>query len=254
MEGIGWLLAAVVTLSIGSFINVVVHRLPVQILHSDRAINLWRPPSHCPSCKNTLRWRDNIPVISWLLLRGQCRVCHCAISARYPLVEIGCAVISLGLIGLLPIDRELIATLLLFWLLMTLSLIDYDHFLLPDVITLPLLWLGLIFTTVEWIPGPLNEAVWGVVLGYGSLWLIANIYQRVRSISALGMGDVKLVAALGAWLGWTPLPLMLFFACSGAILTMLIGKICGQRDLNHPLAFGPWIALAGISLFIHRII
>ena len=254
MEWILWLLATVIALSIGSFINVVIHRVPLQILQPGNGVGLWQPASHCPTCKNCLRWRDNIPVLSWLLLRGQCHFCHGAISIRYPLIEATCAAISLLLVALLPVERSLLAALLLFWLLLTVAIIDYEHFLLPDVITLPLLWWGLWFKAIEWIPGSLSDAVFGAISGYGSLWILLHSYQWIKGITALGMGDVKLVAGMGAWLGWELLPLMLFFACSSAMLAIFFAKICWQRDLNQPLAFGPWIALAGISLFINTII
>ncbi|WP_313377694.1 A24 family peptidase, partial [Pantoea sp. CTOTU50773] len=138
--------------------------------------------------------------------------------------------------------------------LLTLSLIDIDHYLLPDVITLPLLWFGLLLKAVGWLPGSLNDAVFGVVSGYSALWLISHLYQSVSGKLALGMGDAKLVAALGAWLGWALLPYVLLLACSGAICALFFASIGWQRDLSQPLAFGPWIALAGISLFINTII
>jgi leader peptidase (prepilin peptidase)/N-methyltransferase len=254
MEWILWLLATVIAFSIGSFINVVIDRLPLQILQPGSSVSVWRPASHCPVCKNRLRWRDNIPVLSWLFLRGRCHFCQCSISLRYPLIETTCATFSLLLVALLPVETSLLAILLLFWLLLTLAIIDYEHFLLPDVITQPLLWLGLGLKAMEWIPGSLPDAIFGALSGYGSLWIIAHIYQWIRGVSALGMGDAKLVAALGAWLGWELLPLILFFACSGAILGVLAAKIGWRRELNQPVAFGPWIALAGISLFINTII
>lgn len=254
MEWVLWLIAVVVALSVGSFINVVVYRLPAQIINPEHSISVWRPRSHCVACKQVLGWRDILPVVSWLLLRGRCRFCQCAISARYPGVEIASALFCLTMIVLLPVDRPLAATLMLFWLLLTLSLIDIDHLLLPDVITQPLLWLGLLLKAVEWIPGSLSDGVFGAILGYGALWCMATTYQWIKGIPALGMGDTKLVAALGAWLGWTLIPLMLLLACSGAILAIFIGKMCVHRDLHQPLAFGPWIALAAISLFINTII
>ncbi|MBK0091328.1 A24 family peptidase [Erwinia sp. S59] len=254
MEWILWLLATVIALSIGSFINVVIHRMPLQILQPGNGVDLWQPASHCPVCKKCLRWRDNIPVVSWLLLRGRCHFCRCAISLRYPLTETACATISLFFVALLPVDKSLLALLVLFWLLLTVAIIDYEHYLLPDVITLPLLWLGLLLKAVEWIPGSLRDAVFGAVIGYSALWLIRYIYQNFSGRLALGLGDAKLVAALGAWLGWALLPYVLLLACSGAICALFIAKMGWQRDLNQPLAFGPWIALAGISLFINTII
>jgi prepilin signal peptidase PulO-like enzyme (type II secretory pathway) len=169
-------------------------------------------------------------------------------------VEFFSASVSLILVFFFPVDGHFAITLLLFWALLTLSLIDIDHYLLPDVITLPLLWFGLLLKAVGWLPGSLNDAVFGVVSGYSALWLISHLYQCVSGKLALGMGDAKLVAALGAWLGWALLPYVLILACVGAICALFFAKICWQRDLSQPLAFGPWIALAGISLFINTII
>lgn len=254
MEWMLWIVMWVLGSSVGSFINVVVYRLPRKWQQPEARISLWRPVSHCPKCKQALRWRDLLPVISWLLLRGKCRDCYSAISARYPVVEFFSASVSLILVFFFPVDGHFAITLLLFWALLTLSLIDIDHYLLPDVITLPLLWFGLLLKAVGWLPGSLNDAVFGVVSGYSALWLISHLYQCVSGKLALGMGDAKLVAALGAWLGWALLPYVLILACVGAICALFFAKICWQRDLSQPLAFGPWIALAGISLFINTII
>nr|WP_244563381.1 A24 family peptidase [Pantoea rodasii] len=207
-----------------------------------------------PHLQKNLRWPDLLPVIGWLLLQGKCRYCQAAISARYPLVEFFSAFVALTLLFRQPVDGIFAASLLLFWMLLALSLIDIDHFLLPDVITLPLLWLGLVLKAGEGIPGSLHDAIFGAVIGYSALWLISHIYQSITGINGLGMGDAKLLAALGAWLGWPLLPYVLLIACGGAILALFIGKIAWQRDLDHPLAFGPWMALAGISLFINTII
>lgn len=254
MEWMLWIMMWVLGASVGSFINVVVYRLPRKWQHPEERISLWRPASHCPRCKQALRWRDLLPVISWLLLRGRCRDCFSAISLRYPLIELLSAFFTLSLVCFISVNGYFVITLLLFWVLLTLSLIDFDHLLLPDMITLPLLWIGLILKAGEWIPGLLNDAVIGAVIGYSTLWLISHLYQCVSGKLALGMGDAKLVAVLGAWLGWSYLPYVLLLACGGAICALFFAKICWQRDLSQPLAFGPWIALAGISLFINTII
>ena len=254
MEWMLWIVVWMCGASVGSFINVVVYRLPRQWQHPEERMSLWQPASHCPKCKQALRWRDLLPVISWLLLRGRCRDCHAAISARYPVVEFFSASVSLILVLSFPADGLFVLTLLLFWALLTLSLIDIDHYLLPDVITLPLLWFGLLLKAVGWLSGSLNDAVFGAIIGYSALWVISHLYQCFSSKLALGMGDAKLVAALGAWLGWALLPSVLLLACGGAICALFFAKTCWQRDLSQPLAFGPWIALAGISLFINTII
>ena len=224
MEWMLWIVVWMCGASVGSFINVVVYRLPRQWQHPEERMSLWQPASHCPKCKQALRWRDLLPVISWLLLRGRCRDCHAAISARYPVVEFFSASVSLILVLSFPADGLFVLTLLLFWALLTLSLIDIGHYLLPDVITLPLLWFGLLLKAVGWLSGSLNDAVFGAITGYS------------------------------ARMGWALLPDVLVLACGGAICALFFAKICWQRDLSQPLAFGPWIALAGISLFINTII
>lgn len=249
-----WLSGGLFGLMMGSFINVVIYRLPIQLLHPQSSLNLFSPSSHCPRCKERVLWRDNIPVLSWLLLRGKCRYCQCAISVRYPQVEIISALFTLLLMWLIPVNLHLLGALILFWALTALTFIDLDHFLLPDAITLPLLWTGLFFKAMEWLPGSLHEAVFGAIAGYSLLWSLSFLYQWIKGIEALGMGDAKLLAAMGAWLGWPLIPSVLLLASGGAILCVLISKIGWQRDINQAIAFGPWIALAAISLFIHSII
>jgi len=254
MEYVCGLIGGLVGLAVGSFLNVVISRLPQQILHPGTALNLCYPPSYCPQCSTPLRWRDNVPVFSWLLLGGKCRYCRGKISVRYPQVEIITALLTLLLLWLMPVNMHLLSALLMFWALTALAFIDFNHLLLPDVITLPLLWAGLLFKTLGWLPGSLHESVLGAIAGYSLLWALAVLYQWIRGINALGMGDAKLLAAIGAWLGWPLLPWVLLLASGGAILGVLIARIGWQRDVNHTIAFGPWIALAAISLFIHSII
>lgn len=254
MEWAYWLIGGFLALAFGSFLNVAIYRLPLRVLYPDQDLNLLYPPSHCPKCKIALNWRDNIPVISWLLLQGKCRHCQCVIPLRYFYVEIFTAFGTLLLVWLFPVSMRLIAVLILFWALLTLSIIDVDHFLLPDAITLPLLWLGLLCKAVEWIPGLLSEAVLGAIAGYLLLLVLSEIYQWVKGIPALGMGDMKLMAAMGSWLGLPLLPYVLLAASAGGILFVLISRIGWQRELYQPFAFGPFISLAAISLFIHSII
>lgn len=254
MACVYWLISGLFGLMMGSFINVVIYRVPLQLMHPELTLNLFYPPSHCPRCKKGVRWRDNIPVLSWLLLRGKCRYCQCAISGRYPQVEIITGLITVLLIWLMPMNMHLLGALILFWALTALAFIDLEHMLLPDAITLPLLWIGLLFNAMAWLPGSLHEAVFGAIAGYSLLWALSFLYQWIKGIEALGMGDAKLLAAMGAWLGWPFIPSVLLLASGGAILCVLISRIGWQRKLNHAIAFGPWIALAAISLFIHSII
>lgn len=251
MEGCYWLMLG---LSIGSFINVVVYRLPLRLMQPDQQLSLLFPPSHCPNCLNSLRWRDNIPLLSWMLLRGKCRNCHQPISIIYPLIELLMAVISLVLSKFLPDIPLLLATLFFCGALLALSLIDIRYYLLPDAITLPLLWVGLLLHCMALMPGSLTDAVLGVVIGYISLAGLAHGYHWLRHQHALGMGDAKLLAAIAAWTGWEALPIVLIIACGSGILFALISRILGQQSLNQAISFGPWLSLSGISLFINSII
>lgn len=237
-------------LSVGSFLNVVIYRLPLTILHPEQQLNLALPRSHCPQCKTPLRIRDNIPLISWLMLRGRCHHCSQAISVRYPATEVATLLVSLVLAWLLPWDITLFAALLLCWILLALTLIDIEHQLLPDVLTLSLLWLGLLLQVFALLPGSLSDAVLGAAAGYLSLWLLASGYRYWRGIDALGLGDAKLLAALGAWLGWQALPTILLIAAVAGIATALLRYLLFKRPLNQPLPFGPMLALAGIAIFI----
>ncbi|MEB5836741.1 prepilin peptidase [Pantoea dispersa] len=254
MEIAYWLIGTLLALCVGSFLNVVIYRLPQQVMNPQPGIPLLLPRSHCPHCQTTLRASDMLPLLSWLLLRGRCRYCHHPVSLRYPLTELLTAAISLALAWLLPPDSRLPAALLLAWILLALTLIDIEHLLMPDALTLSLLWLGLLFKALYWLPGTLNDAVFGAIAGYSTLWLMGELYQLINKRPGLGGGDAKLLAALGAWLGWALLPFVLLLACTGAILFVLLARLGWQRELYHVLPFGPWLALAGISLFIHTII
>lgn len=257
-------LAFVLTLTgliVGSFLNVVIHRLPIMmnqewrqqseaILHPDRevatlpAYNLVRPRSACPSCGHKIRAWENIPVISYLLLRGRCSGCKTPISWRYPAIEILSAIITL-VIGLTygPTLTTL-AFCLLGWSLLALTMIDCDTQLLPDDITLPLLWAGLIVNSFALVV-PLEQALWGAVAGYLSLWSVYWLFKLVTGKEGMGYGDFKLLAALGAWLGWMKLPLIILLSSLiGTIvaLTLIISK---RQERSQPIPFGPYLAIAG---------
>jgi len=248
-----WLIGSVLVLAVGSFLNVVIYRLPRQIQGLASAGSLWWPASCCPQCHVTLRWYDNVPLVSWVCLRGACRRCGERISLRYPLVELGTALLSGVLTWALPRD-QLFHALLLSWALLALSLIDIKHQLLPDAITQPLLWFGLFLTATGTLNGSLHDAVLGVIAGYGCFTLLAKGFHYLRGYPGLGAGDAKLLAALGAWLGWTALPFVLLIASGSAILYVLISGFFWHRDRHQALPFGPWLSLAGLSLFIHSII
>jgi leader peptidase (prepilin peptidase)/N-methyltransferase len=266
-------LAVVVGLCVGSFLNVVIHRLPRMLERGWReqcaelagddpqaepAYNLVVPRSACPSCGHRIGAHENIPVVSWLALRGRCSACKARISPRYPLVEIaGGALAALAVLkfGLTPTG---IAACVLLWALLALTFIDFDTQLLPDDITLPLLWGGLLAQIlVPWLgttsPSfivPLQTAVIGAVAGYLALWTIYWIFKLVRGKEGMGYGDFKLHAALGAWLGWEMLiPIVLLSSVVGAAVGIVLIVFRG-RDHSVPLAFGPYLAIAGaIALF-----
>jgi leader peptidase (prepilin peptidase)/N-methyltransferase len=259
-------------LVIGSFLNVVIYRLPI-ILERDwrsQAADLLRPAgdapptgtplerftlssprSSCPNCKAPITALQNIPVVSWLVLRGRCAACKAKISARYPLVELATAVLSAWVAWHFGFGAPAACALLVTWTLIALTGIDIDHQLLPDNITLPLMWAGLVAAVAI---GPLSgvavpvspkDAIIGAAGGYISLWLVFHAFKLVTGKEGMGYGDFKLFAALGAWLGWKVLPLVIVLsAATGAVLGILLIALQG-RDRRAPMPFGPYLAAAG---------
>ena len=251
---------SLVGLVVGSFLNVVIYRLPVmmqresdnyialendeQAPHSDRC-NLLIPRSACTSCGHPLSVTDNIPLLSYVWLKGRCRYCHAPISARYPLVELLTASLSGLVIWQLGGTLAGLSALLLLWMLIAMTFIDLDTQLLPDELTLPLMWLGLL-VNLEGTFVPLQDAVIGAATGYLSLWMVYWLFRLVTGKEGIGYGDFKLLAALGAWLGWMMLPvIVLLSSISGALvgLSMIIFR-GHQRD--QPIPFGPFLAVAGL--------
>ena len=228
---ISWLsVAALFGLVTGSFLNVVIHRLPRMLEHGWRsqcqdllAINeddaaqeeprydLVQPASHCPGCGHGIAARDNIPVLSYLLLRGRCRHCRIPISLRYPLIELLTAVLSVIVAWRFGVTWQAAAAIPLTWALIALTFIDFDHKLLPDAITLPLLWCGLLLN-LGGLFTDLPSAVIGAVAGYLSLWLVYHAFRLLTGKEGMGYGDFKLLAAFGAWLGWQLLPLVVLLS------------------------------------------
>jgi leader peptidase (prepilin peptidase)/N-methyltransferase len=262
-----WPTAVVVGLCVGSFLNVVIHRLP-KILErqwqaqcaelSGAAVaeqppyNLVVPRSACPGCGRPIRALENVPVLSWLALRGRCAGCGARISVRYPVVEIlGAAALVGALVRFGPTWQGLAASVLL-WALLALTCIDFDTQLLPDNVTLPLLWLGLAVNLRDAFV-PLSSAVIGAMAGYLSLWVVYWAFKLLRNKEGMGYGDFKLLAALGAWLGWQMLPLIVLLSSAvGALIGIGLIVLKG-RDHRVPLAFGPYLAIAGvIALFWGR--
>lgn len=245
-------------LCIGSFLNVVIYRLPVMMerawhneccslnnqafKHTD-TFNLATPVSRCPHCGHHIRAWENIPVISWfLLLRGKCSQCHHPISLRYPLVELATGLLSLLIFVRFGANFQMASALVFTWLLIALTMIDFDTQLLPDDLTYPLLWLGLLVNlNATWVS--LNHAVLGAAFGYLSLWSVYWLFKLITGKEGMGYGDFKLLAALGAWLGPSQLPLII-------LLSSLVGAIIGGiymtiRKQSAPFAFGPYLAIAG---------
>ena len=258
--------ALVVGLCVGSFLNVVVHRLPKMMerdWHAQCAelrdepppeekppvYNLAVPRSACPECGHRIGALENVPVVSWLALRGACSACRKPISARYPLVEALGGLLAAYAIWRFGLTWKGGAACVLLWMLIALTFIDFDTQLLPDSLTLPLTWAGLI-ANLFGLFVPLADAVIGAIAGYLALWIVYWVFRLVRGKEGMGHGDFKLLAALGAWLGWQMLPLVILLSSVvGAAIGILLIVFKG-RDHNIPLAFGPYLAVAGgIALF-----
>lgn len=256
--------ALLLGLIVGSFLNVVILRLPRR-MHAELAEacadlrdeqaepvpNRWfgldyliTPASTCPHCGHAIRAWENIPVLSYLLLRGRCSNCQARISVRYPLVEALTGLLSLGVVLHFGATPAALAALILLWGLVALTVIDLDEQLLPDQLTLPLLWLGLL-VNIDGLFTDLTSAVIGAAAGYLSLWLVFQVFRLITGREGMGYGDFKLLAVFGAFLGWQMLPLVI-------LLSSLIGAIVGiglvvlrGRDHQIPIPFGPYLAAAG---------
>jgi len=266
--------AVIFGLLIGSFLNVVIYRLPVMMerewaaelagaqadAQADKSaaasaysvpaeperFNLVVPRSRCPHCGHGVRWYENLPVVSWLALRGRCSACKGAISVRYPLIEA-----ATGLLFGFCAWRWGVTQTALLWCgfsaaLIALAMIDWDTTLLPDSITLPLLWAGLLGSAQQWLPVSLGDAVWGAAAGYLSLWLVYWAFKLLTGKEGMGFGDFKLFAALGAWFGWQALiPLILMASVTGAIVGIAL-KLRSQLRQGGYVPFGPFLAAAGL--------
>mgnify|MGYP000335853911 CR=1 FL=1 len=252
--------ALLLGLLIGSFLNVVVYRLPVMMQRewqaqakeillvpadtSTPAFNLLLPNSSCPHCSHEIKPWENIPVISYLFLRGKCSNCKALISMRYPLVELACGLLSAFIAWHFGFTWQAGAMLLLTWGLLAMSLIDVDHQLLPDSLVLPLLWLGLIANSFGLFTN-LENALWGAIAGYLSLWSVYWLFKLVTGKEGMGYGDFKLLAMLGAWGGWQVLPLtILLSSLVGAVLGLIMLRL-RNAETSTPIPFGPYLAIAG---------
>jgi leader peptidase (prepilin peptidase)/N-methyltransferase len=255
------LLAAILGLIVGSFLNVVILRLPVVLLRhwqqdcqdltgqaassaSHEQFDLVTPRSRCPHCGHAITALENIPVVSYLWLRGKCSACRKPIGLRYPFVELLSATLAAVTAWHFGFNAAGIAAIALTWLLIALTFIDIDHQLLPDVMVLPFLWVGLLLNLFS-VFASLPNSVIGAVAGYLSLWCVFHLFKLITGKEGMGYGDFKLFALFGAWLGWQSLPLII-------LLSSLIGALVGiglivfqGRDRAKPLPFGPYLAAAG---------
>jgi leader peptidase (prepilin peptidase)/N-methyltransferase len=253
-----------VGLCVGSFVNVVIHRLPKilergwevqcadlrgETLPEIPAYNLVVPRSACPACGHRITALENIPVLSWLVLKGKCSACKAPISARYPLVEVLGGLLAVFAVHRFGVGPQGIAACALLWTLLALTFIDFDTQLLPDDLTLPLLWAGLL-VNLSGLFVPLESAVIGAAAGYVSLWMVYWLFKLIRGKEGMGYGDFKLLGALGAWLGWKMLPLIILLSSVvGAAIGIALIVFRG-RDHSVPIPFGPYLAIAGaIALF-----
>jgi len=258
-----YLLVGLYALIVGSFLNVVIYRLPIMLQknwynqcveylnldkrtfpQSQASFNLFMPASQCPKCQYPVKLYANIPLLSYLFLLGRCASCKQTISLRYPLIEMSSCLLAIYLTWHFGWSWQLAATLIFSWLLICLIFIDFDHQLLPDGLTLSLLWLGLI-VNLGHIFCSSQDAIIGAVAGYLSLWLVANLFKWFTGREGMGYGDFKLLAALGAWAGWQMLPLII-------LLSSIVGAVVGISLMvfkNHkrdvPIPFGPYLAIAG---------
>ena len=253
---------ALLGLLIGSFLNVVIHRLPMMMergwrtesaellgvkIEQAAAITLSSPCSRCPACGHAIRWYENIPLVSYFVLRGKCSACKAPISLRYPAIELLAALLfaACGLhFGAQPTTLlwcGLVATLV------ALAFIDLDTTFLPDDLTLPLMWAGIVSAALGWIPVTLGASVGGAVAGYLSLWFVFHAYRLVRGKEGMGAGDFKLLGALGAWMGWQAIPSIILLSSAVGALVGIGLIVFRQHDREVPIPFGPYLAGGGVA-------
>jgi len=259
-----YIFIVLLSLIVGSFLNVVIYRLPQMMRYAwyqecreflaDEVkevpakeltyMTLATPHSTCPKCGHGIRFYENIPVISWLLLRAKCSQCNNPISSRYPLVEAGTALLSFIVAQHFGVSIETLLVVMLTWGLVSLTLIDYDHMLLPDQIVMPLLWLGLLINISNTFV-PLTDAVIGAAVGYGSLFSIFWIFKLVTGKEGMGHGDFKLFALFGAWIGWQLLPVLILMASIVGAIVGISLMVFKSHSRDQAIPFGPYLAVSG---------
>jgi len=256
-----WITVGFVGLCVGSFLNVVIYRVPImmerefrdacheqfgvpELPKDEEPLTLSRPASRCGHCGTPIKPWHNIPVLAWVLLKGRCASCHAAISIQYPLVELITGLMSLACVWRFGLSPELPGALVLTWFLVALTVIDLKTFYLPDVLTLPLVWLGLLGSLWLGFTSP-TASIIGAAIGYLSLWSIYHLFKQITGKEGMGYGDFKLLAALGAWLGWTALPLII-------LMSAVVGSVVGislilarKAEWSSRIPFGPYLAGAG---------
>ena len=254
-----------VGLCVGSFLNVVAWRLPQMMDREWRSecrallevpepppappLTLNQPASHCPACKAPIKPWHNVPVLGWLVLRGKCAACRAPISARYPLVEAATGLLSAAVAWHFGWSAALVPALVMTWALVALTLIDFDTHLLPDSITLPLLWLGLLLSVGHVFVDP-RASIIGAAAGYLSLWSVYHLFRLATGKEGMGHGDFKLLAALGAWFGWSALPLIILMSSVAGAAVGLSLIVLRNHDRSAPIPFGPYLAVAGWLMLI----
>jgi leader peptidase (prepilin peptidase)/N-methyltransferase len=263
-----WGIVGIFSLLIGSFLNAVIYRIPLMLerawkrdcqailehsssqINDKQVFNLLLPRSHCPHCGHSITALENIPILSYFVLKGRCSACHKKISLEYPFVEIMTTVLSMMLAWHFGYSVELLASLVLLWLLIVLLMIDAKTLLLPDNLTYPLLWLGII-VNFNGIFTDLESSILGAILGYLFLWLLYHSFRLVTGKEGMGYGDFKLLAALGAWGGWQILPFVMMTAASlGAIIGTIWLYLKHKDPRSQPIPFGPWLAIAGFIAIV----
>jgi leader peptidase (prepilin peptidase) / N-methyltransferase len=265
-QAIGVLLSpfvlALLGLCIGSFLNVVIHRLPMMMergwriesaeqlgvaIDAPAPITLSAPRSRCPSCGHQIRWHENIPLLSYLRLGGKCSACRAPISLRYPAIEVLTALLFAACGWRFGAQPTVLLWCGLVASLVALAFIDLDTQFLPDDLTLPLMWAGIVSAALGWIPVTLAASVGGAVAGYLSLWLVFHAYRLIRGKEGMGAGDFKLLAALGAWMGWQLIPSIILLASAVGALVGIGLIVFRSHDRNVPIPFGPYLAGGGIA-------
>ena len=257
-----------VGLCIGSFLNVVIYRLPIMLNRKwrnecievlgdecnlspdDTRFNLLHPHSHCPKCQAKVPVWSNIPLIGYFIIGGKCTSCKSRVSLRYPLVELICAVLFVAVGYVWSDPWAIFGGLIFVSVVLCLMLIDLDTFLLPDELTLPLIWLGLLFNLHGGICGGLTNAVIGAVAGYMILWLLFWIFKLITKKEGMGYGDFKLLAEIGAWLGWQNLLSVLILSSVCGIIYAVILRLSGKLNAGNPIPFGPFLGAAGILVLL----